>query len=432
MPHARQFWPVLRSATVAACLLIVLVPEGYAQNPSPSELFRQGVELLGTEAWEEAISRFEAVVEADPAHVAAWFRLGLALSSSGATGRAVEAFQRALALDGDFFEARMNLAILLEREDRTREALAEATEGVRLRPEDPRPALLRAEMLDRLGDADDAIAAYRSVIDLDPASRLAFERLGSLYLRSGRPQEAYDAYIGAVRLGAEEASVFALLGDIAAEVGDLAQAGAHYAEALARDGENADARLRLALVLDALGEYEEAIFHFETLRQPDRLDDAELDEVEAVLAEAYLQAGQPAPARAIFEGLVTRKPEDAGYWLGLARTEYELRRLADAVVPLRQVLRLDPDSATAWGMLGAIYHETGDFVAATEALSRRLELAPSDALSHFMLATALDNLQQVEAALLHYNKFLEFDDGSNDARTFQVQQRRDLLEKVPD
>jgi hypothetical protein len=45
------------------------------------------------------------------------------------------------------------------------------------------------------------------------------------------------------------------------------------------------------------------------------------------------------------------------------------------------------------------------------------------------MATSYDKLGNVPQALVNYNKFLELDDGSNDARSFQARQRAKTLER---
>ena len=69
-----------------------------------------------------------------------------------------------------------------------------------------------------------------------------------------------------------------------------------------------------------------------------------------------------------------------------------------------------------------------DWARAAQVLTRVVELKPTQAINHFVLATCLDKLGNVSDALLHYNKFLEYDDGSSDARSFQARQRARILE----
>ena len=60
---------------------------------------------------------------------------------------------------------------------------------------------------------------------------------------------------------------------------------------------------------------------------------------------------------------------------------------------------------------------------------RVIELRPREALAHFVLATCLDELGNAKDAVVHYNKFLELDDGSNDTRSFQARERAKTLDR---
>ena len=96
---------------------------------------------------------------------------------------------------------------------------------------------------------------------------------------------------------------------------------------------------------------------------------------------------------------------------------------------MQDVLRLQPDSFEAYGTIGSIFYAQQDWQRAAIALTRVVDLRPREAVPHFILATCLDNLGNAKEALVHYNKFLEFDDGSNDTRSFQARQRAQTLDR---
>ena len=62
-------------------------------------------------------------------------------------------------------------------------------------------------------------------------------------------------------------------------------------------------------------------------------------------------------------------------------------------------------------------------------LLQYVTLEPDHAPSQFALALCYDNLGQFERALVHYNMFMELDDGSDDVRSFQVGQRVESIER---
>jgi Flp pilus assembly protein TadD len=96
---------------------------------------------------------------------------------------------------------------------------------------------------------------------------------------------------------------------------------------------------------------------------------------------------------------------------------------------MQEVLRIQPDSFEAYGTIGSIFYTQEDWVRAAQALTRVTEIRPNEALPHFILATCLDKLGNAKEALVHYNKFLQLDDGSNDARSFQARERARTLDR---
>ena len=413
-----------RSLALGALILTVLAcfpAGGAAQGVPPEQLYSEGTAFLERGNWAEAASRFEAVLEVEPDHIPSWFSLAVALEGSGDGPRAIEAYREVLARDDQLFEARMNLAILLHQAGDAAGALEQASHGALLRPGDPVPVLYGAELLDQLGQIEEAEQAYRAVIALDSRLPAPHRRLGSLYRRTGRADAAYDAFLEAARLGAGESSVFVSLGDIAVEQERFAAARDHYRMALGLEPDDPEIGMRLALVFHELGAYSEAIAILTGLGNQ-----------EPVLAETYLAAGRFDEAANLYEALVASEPGNVDYWLGLGRAYYELGRLPEAIRTLERAVGMAPDHAEAWAMLAGSYYQQDDFENAAAMLLKRLELLPDDAHSHFLLATALDRMQNAEQALLHYNRFLELDDGTDDVRTFQVRQRAELLERLLD
>ena len=51
------------------------------------------------------------------------------------------------------------------------------------------------------------------------------------------------------------------------------------------------------------------------------------------------------------------------------------------------------------------------------------------AIPEFVLATCLDQLGNAQEAIVHYNKFIELDDHSSDARSFQARERVRALDR---
>jgi tetratricopeptide (TPR) repeat protein len=113
----------------------------------------------------------------------------------------------------------------------------------------------------------------------------------------------------------------------------------------------------------------------------------------------------------------------------LGRSYAEVRANRQAVPVLLQVLRLKADHVEAYGTLGSVYYSLEDWAHAAQALTQFIQFNPEQAFPHFVLATCFDKLGRAKEAILHYNKYLEYDDGSSDVRSFQARQRAKTLER---
>jgi tetratricopeptide (TPR) repeat protein len=110
----------------------------------------------------------------------------------------------------------------------------------------------------------------------------------------------------------------------------------------------------------------------------------------------------------------------------------ELKLYPKAVVTLQQALRINPDDVDALRTLGSSYFFLEDWAHAISMWEHFIQLKPQQALGYFFTAVSYDKMGNVPQALLNYNKFIEFDDGSDDPRSFQVRQRAKALGRRPD
>ena len=404
---------------IAGLLVVICVAQApLGQQLVPVEiLYEEAMTAMEAGEWAEAASRLETILSDEPSHVPTRFNLAVCLSELGETDRAVEEYRKVLDQDGTLFEARMNLAILYQEVSRIEEAVAQLAAAAVLRPDDPVPVFYRAQLLDQSGLAAEAERAYRQLLALDPQSGEARRRFGFFLLDEGRGAESYDILLEAERLGTQAPAVAVALGDHEFGQGLLDEARAHYESALELNAGDTDIRLRLGFVLHDMGDFPGAIGLLRNL--PDG---------RAALADAYLETDDCENAAGVYEELIVDEPDNEHYLFELGRCYLSLRRFGPAVPALERSLRLNPERAAGWGALAMVYYRQEDWARAVEVLAKDVELRPDYAPSHYALATSHDRMRNYALALVHYNKFLEFDDGSDDVRTFQVEQRIKALQ----
>ncbi len=386
-------------------------------NP-PEQLYAEAMLAMEAGNWTDAISKLEAVLLEDPYHVSSRFNLAVAFSEEGITDRARETYRAILTEDPTVFEARMNLAILLHEDGMSEDAILEFAHAARLRPLDPLPALYRAQLLDQTDRVDETINAYEAVLEIDSEVTEAHERLGFIYRDLDDTVQAIREFIAAIRLGTSTPSVFVAAGDIESDRENLDNARQYYERALQLVPSDAEIQFRLALVLRSQDELSEAIAILE-----------DLDNSHPALADAYMANEMYPQAAAVYQRLTAQNPESSDYWYMLGRAYFRMDMDEKAEPVLQQAMINEPNRLEGWGMLAAIYLEREDWQNAGIMLLQYVTLQPDHAPSHFGVALCFDNLGDFEKALVHYNKFMEFDDGSDDARSFQVRERVAAIER---
>jgi len=164
--------------------------------------------------------------------------------------------------------------------------------------------------------------------------------------------------------------------------------------------------------------------------------DAAIYEARVNLAILLAQHGRRTEASEQFEKAVPllveavkSEPSNADYLYLLGKSYEQLKAFPQAITALEQAIRIKADHVEAYETLATVFYSQKNWARAAQVLSRVIELQPRDALPHFGLATCLDNLGNAKEAIVQYNQFLELDDGSNDARSFQARQRAKTLER---
>jgi tetratricopeptide (TPR) repeat protein len=176
------------------------------------------------------------------------------------------------------------------------------------------------------GRWDEAVAAYRRAVTIDPELADAQNQLGDVLQGTGRPNAAIAAYREAA--AAPSGSVLGMVAEAKALEGEQsfeeAEAVLRNAIASARRVETRDAHLLLGMVPRQLGNFDEAIVHFDEAIDIDpfdvsgynaranvtRLSQADQPLVERMLA--LLEKGLPDPFRATLLFTLGKACDDLG------------------------------------------------------------------------------------------------------------------------
>jgi tetratricopeptide (TPR) repeat protein len=248
-----------------------------------------------------------------------------------------------------------------------------------------------ALLLDQIGNRVDAGEQFEKALSLRPDDAQAELSLTMFYLRGKETDKAYPHMVRLVEKGLGSAELYVALADL---------------EHARKNEPKSREYLERAIQLDPK--------NTRPLRQ---------------LAVSYYEEKNYAKAAPVLEQLTKLEPGNPDALFLLGKSYEQLKATAQALSKMQEVLRIQPDSFEAYGTIGAIFYAQEDWSRAAQALTRVTEIRPSEALPHFILATCLDKLGNAKEALVHYNRFLQLDDGSNDARSFQARERARTLER---
>ena len=260
-----------------------------------------GMRLLATGRPAAAISAFRRVIDLNPRDAEAHHLLGRALLQNGRLDEAVDNLRLAIVLRDDMAAAHRDLALALAASGRNSEAIEAGRRAVELGPQLAEGHRLLSELLEAAGDIEHAAECSHRAAAENPgttAGRLDFVRALKLV---GNLQDAEAGLRQALALDPDSDELHRALGEILAESGRFDEAieecdralelnplqvAAHYTAvrirkctqadrprlrrmlSLLRDGSIADEKrlfLHFAIgkLLDDLGEYGEAMRHFE-------------------------------------------------------------------------------------------------------------------------------------------------------------------------
>lgn len=125
-----------------------------------------------------------------------------------------------------------------------------------------------------------------------------------------------------------------------------------------------------------------------------------------LLADSYMDNFQSRKALLTMKKAAERNPERIPTLLKLSEFQLILKQYEDGLKTLDQIIRIDPQSAEAYFMTGAILRETGDRNRAINAFQRSTELDPDNMDAWIALGNLFDELKN-PIALKYFDNALK-------------------------
>lgn len=163
---------------------------------------------------------------------------------------------------------------------------------------------------------------------------------------------------------------------------DYAQAVIQYRNAVARDDRSGEARFKLGVAYEAVGDIGNA------LAQYVRAADLMPDDVDAQLrsAQLLLQTSQYAEARARATAALAKDPKNVGGLILLGNALAGMKDVEGAIVQLEEAIDTSPQLGFSYANLGLLQLSKGDRDAAEATFRRATEVAPSSLSARLNLA----------------------------------------------
>lgn len=327
------------------------------------------LDLIGND--EEAIEVHQQAIRADPEDAKTYISLGALYDNLNQASLAEELYKKALEVDPDdkgiCALAYHNLAWIYRRAGKHDECVASYEKVMACDPWDAdRACNLGLYYLER-GQIDDAIRLFEKGVEVDPRSSDALQNLGNAFRMKGLAKDAERMYRKAMKVSPEDSTVYALLGASLLDQNQVENAERYYRRALELNASNGFAYVGLAFVaLRQKGEPANIEFLAEKALEfePDNAD------IRFDLGRISRWIQQPARAIAHFEEAVALRPHSWNYHMELARTLWANGSGQQALAPIRKAIELNPSHAESHLILAGIYQSLGNLTGFNEAWDR--------------------------------------------------------------
>lgn len=218
---------------------------------------------------------------------------------------------------------------------------------------------------------EEAIAAYRRAIAADSSHIDRYEDLISLLLYRHRTADALSVVNEALKLGPNDSRVWVWKGNVDLNRHDYKTAMESYRHAVQLDKQNPDALFGVA--------------------------------------GAYYVTGQTEAAMSECKAGISRFPDDTRFYVSYAEmlltSPDAMQQHAQAKDLLERALKLSPQSAQAYYLLGQIALQEGQLKEAEESLLRSLASDPDRSKTHFALSRVYRRMERADQAAREFELY---------------------------
>ena len=401
-----------------------------------------GVLYYNKGMYEEAVGAFMRALELDSRMQVAQRNLEIAYLHSGAADARIEHLREHLRTNPSDRDARWELGRTSALLGRHADAIAAFTEILRYNQHDLGALIQLALSEKEIGDIDVAAQWLERALDVEPTSSLVFFYLGEIAYQRAAHEKALELLRRAIQLNPDNHEAWYLLGFVLGDQGlhdeareameravklnpTLSRAQANlaltpvarekYVEKTKRESRNRVqvqatqesplTHYNLGVAFRKKGYYHEALGEYQLALH--RGEDRDL--VEQGMAEIHLLTRDASSALALYEDLVSRRPDSPQCWNERGVALHQLGQHDDARESYRRAIESDPTYALALNNLGVVLCQSGLHDSAFEAFRRALESHETFIKARLNQALLLFKRKKLPMALEAYRKVLAVD-----------------------
>jgi tetratricopeptide (TPR) repeat protein len=364
-----------------------------------------GVRLYRQGKFDEAIAKFDALLQMSPRDADALFRRGLALHVKGDLAAAETAYELAATRAGPR-DARAwnNLGLVREDRGQIEQARTAYERGLAANPHDA-SVLTNLGRLERDAHPDKALELYERALKEEPRHPWArYERASvvALALRPGDEGARKELEALSGEDSPARARALDTLATVVSHGPKPADAERLYRRALDADPSLVEVRLHLGVLLYATGQNDKAEVELRAyLEKNPKSADAW-----KTLGAALVRLDRLPEAKAAYERALAENDKDVTTLYNYALCAERFGNFLFAIQEYERVVQLDAKHWKALQNLGLLYRHAGRYEKALEYFTKAIAVQPANADLHLQRANALRDLNREAEELGELQEFV--------------------------
>ena len=402
------------------------------ESSQTAEQVSQAEAEIGKNNFVKAESLLQNALAQNPKDFQGWYDLGFVHDALNKPEEAIGDYKKSIELNPNIFESNLNLGLLLAQKGNNQEAEKYLTAATRLKPNvRPKESMERAWLsLGRVLEdrkPQQALNAFQQAANIEPQSSTAHLSAAALLEKQGQSTQARAEYKQASALArSADDKRTALIGlvNTALKTNSSDDAESALREYLKQNPTDSTAHLLLGRVLANQDKRDEAVAE---LNQATGVKDSQILREKAQLLSDLKRYDEAAGA---YKEIIQQNAKDAGAHHQYGVVMMQQHRFQEALPELIAAVKLDPGLVAAYGDLAFVASETKQYPLTIQALDARAKMVPETAATHFLRATAYDNLKQFPKATTEYKEFLASSEGRYPEKEWQARHRLIAIEKL--